>query len=143
ENAPTRRQNGRSLRAGRKTETKAAEETEAVNLARFFRLSLISMIAGGQACFAVDVKFDDLVINPARFDRKTVTITGLADVEGDGFWVWRDGQALKHVDVKRGIFIAHEIPRGAEFSPYARANLHFVRVTGIVDTRIHGHLGMD
>jgi len=114
-----------------------------MNLTRLFRLSLIPLIAGGQACFAADVNFDDLVNNPARFDRRTVTISGLADVEGDGFWVWRDAQALKSVDLKGGIFIAHEIPRGAEFSPYAHANLHFVRVTGMVDTRIHGHLGMD
>lgn len=92
-------------------------------------------------CVAAEVKFDDVVNNPSRFDRKRVTITGLADVEGDGFWVWRDGRALERVDVKRAIFIAYEIPRHAVISPYAHANLHFVKVTGTIDTRIHGHLG--
>jgi len=115
-----------------------------VNVNRFFYLlSLITLIAASQTCFAAEVKFDDLVDNPTRFDRKRVTITGLADVEGDGFWVWRDGRALRCVDVKRAIFIAYEIPAKAAISPYAHANLHFVRVTGTVDTRIHGHLGMD
>lgn len=124
--------------------SKTAEEMGTLNINRFLHLlSLIALIAASQTCFAAEVKFDDLVNNPTRFDRKRVTINGLADVEGDGFWVWRDGRALKRVDVKRAIFVAYEIPAKAVISPYAHANLHFVRVTGTVDTRIHGHLGMD
>jgi hypothetical protein len=113
-------------------------------LLRAFSLPCVAGIIGiAHVCVADEVAFDEVVKNPSRFDHRRVTITGLADVEGDGFWVWRDGRALQRVDEKGSIFIAYEIPPHAVRSPYDHANLHFVKVTGIIDTRIHGHLGMD
>ena len=108
------------------------------------RVALTAAILGvAHASFGADLTFEDIFANPARFNHKRVTITGLADVGGDAFWVWRDAKAWRHVEDKGAIFVACRIPAGAVVSPYDYANARFVRVTGTIDTSIHGHLGMD
>lgn len=112
---------------------------------------LLSTITGS---LAADVTFVELFKNPARYDRKLVTINGVADVGGGHMWVWRDLKAWrdedayvsgkkKHIDNDVAIFIFYILPSSAKTDPYDYANARHVRVTGILDTRIKGHLGMD
>jgi hypothetical protein len=101
------------------------------------------LVAVAQLSSAAETKFANIFANPSRFNHKRVTITGLADVGGDAFWVWRDAKAWRHAEDKGAIFVAYKIPAEATVSPYDYANARFVRVTGTIDTSIHGHLGMD
>ncbi len=103
----------------------------------------VLVLAVAQLGQAAETKFADIFSNPAGFNHKRVTITGLADIGGDAFWVWRDAKAWRHADDEGAIFVAYDIPAKATVSPYDYANARFVRVTGTIDTSIHGHLGMD
>ena len=101
------------------------------------------MFGIAQCCFGSETVFDDVVKHPSRFNHKRVTVRGLADVGGDEFALWRDARALKHADLKHYICIAVQFRRGATRNPYEYANLHFVKVTGVVDTDIHCFGGTD
>ena len=88
-------------------------------------------------------EFEQLFENPSAFNHKRVTITGIADSVGDNFWVWRDAAAYRHAEAKGAIFIVCNLPVTAVRSPSEYANAHWVKVTGIIDTSVHGHFGMD
>ncbi len=104
---------------------------------------IVAIFASAHVALAAEVKFEQLFANPAKFNRKRVTITGIADSVGDNFWVWRDAAAYRHAEDKGAIFIVFDLPVTAIRSPYEYANAHFVKVTGAIDTSIHGHFGMD
>lgn len=90
-----------------------------------------------------EVPFEDVAKNPSQFNHKRITVRGLADVGGVEFALWRDEGALKHANLKQYICIDVRFPRGVTRNPYEYANLHFVKVTGIVDTTIHCSMNAD
>jgi hypothetical protein len=106
------------------------------------------------AAYAPEVTFPELFKNPAKYDRKRVIINGIADAGGGLLWVWRDPKAwqdLKACLKTRGqvcddtgaIFVVYDTPPRAKVGLYDHVNAHHVRATGIIDTRIRGHLGGD
>jgi hypothetical protein len=109
----------------------------------FTLIYVASIIGLTPPLFAAEVQFDDVIKNPSRFNHQRVTVTGLAEVQGDTFDLWRDARACKEVDNKHYMFVAQHFPAGARRNPCEYANLHFVKVTGFIETSIHGHLGMD
>lgn len=102
-------------------------------------------LALARTSFALEVPFDELLKNPARFNRQEVTIEGLFEVEGDDNYLWRDARARKQLDWKHWIHVVPDLSLppypGTNMSPDSRANLHWVRLTGIVDTTFHGRIG--
>jgi len=94
---------------------------------------------------ATEVQFDELLKDPARFNRQQVTVKGLFEVEGDDNYLWRDVRARQHLDWKHWIHVYPDLRLppypGTNMSPDSSANLHWVKVTGVVDTSVHGRVG--
>jgi hypothetical protein len=105
------------------------------------------LILISSSCLAREVPFDDVIRNPERFNRQRVTVTGLIETGGDDHELWRDVSALKHRDLERSIHVWPDLSRppypGTNMSPDSPANLHWVKLTGIVDTSIHGRFGTE
>jgi hypothetical protein len=110
--------------------------------------------SNGNVASAPEVTFPDLFKDPAKYDRKRVTISGIADANGGPLWVWRDLKAWRDLeaclkthrrdcDDTGAIFIAYGNPPSAQVGLYEHLHARRVRATGIIDTRIHGHLGFD
>lgn len=99
------------------------------------------------SCLAREVEFDDVVRNPERFNRQHITVKGLLQTGGDDHELWWDVSALKHVDLDCAIHVWPDLSRptypGTNMSPDSPANLHWVKLTGIVDTSIRGRFGME
>ena len=97
--------------------------------------------------FARDVAFDDLLRNPSRYNRQRVSVTGIAEVVGDDFELWRDEHAVKQMDLERDIRVVQDLNLppypGTNVSRYSPVNLHWVKITGMVDTTWHGRFGFD
>jgi hypothetical protein len=100
------------------------------------------------------VTFRELFKDPAKYNRKRVTIAGIADAGGGLLWIWRDVKAWRDLeaclktrrrdcDDTGAIFVVYDTPPRAKVGLYDHVNARHVRATGIIDTRIHGHLGMD
>jgi len=103
------------------------------------------LCASTRASFGVEVQFDDLVKNPARFNHQEVTVKGLLVVEGDSNSLWRDAGALRRLDWKHWIHVYPDLSLppypGTKMSPDSPANLHWVKLTGIVDTTARSRIG--
>jgi hypothetical protein len=88
-----------------------------------------------------------VIRHPERFNRQHVTVTGLIETGGDDHELWRDVSALKHRDLERSIHVWPDLSRptypGTNMSPDSPANLHWVKLTGIIDTSIHGRFGTE
>jgi hypothetical protein len=97
------------------------------------------------AANATELQFDELVKNPARFNGQQVTVKGLFEVGGDDNDLWRDAAARRELNWKRWIHVYPDLRRpgyrGTNLSPDSPANLHWVMLTGIVDTSLHGLVG--
>jgi hypothetical protein len=115
-------------------------------------VGLLIAVRASAVAPAPEVSFRDLFSNPAKYDRKRVAIRGIADADGGLFWIWRDVKAWhdmeqclksrkRDCDNQGAIFIPYETPPRAERGLYDHVNARWVRVTGILDRRIHGHLG--
>ena len=99
--------------------------------------------------FARGVSFDALLEHPDRFHRQRVTVKGVLEVTGSvELYLWRDAGAYRRGDVKklvtvvqRGKDIDRSLRRRPPRAPHSDANLHWVRLTGTVDTRLHGRFG--
>ena len=94
------------------------------------RLIVIATVFGATAAFAAEVRFDDLMANPVRYNRQHVTVKGFATTGGDDFDLWRDLRARQRIDLKRRISVLWDLRE----EPNGPANLRWVKVTGIVDT---------
>jgi hypothetical protein len=103
---------------------------------------------------STEATFAELFRNPEKYDRRRVTITGIADADGGLVWVWRDVKARRDLDAylerrqrdcdpTDAIFVPYETPIRSLHGLYDHVNGRHVRVTGILDRRIHGHLGGD
>ena len=110
--------------------------------------------SNNSAANAPQVTFSELFKHPANYDRKRVTITGIADADGGLLWVWKDVKAWRDLeqclesrkrdcDSKGAIFVVYDTPARSERGLYDHVNARWIRVTGVLDTRIHGHLGGD
>ena len=105
--------------------------------------SVLAIVCFAQTSFTAEVRFDDLMRNPSRFHQQQVTVTGLAEV-GYTIELWRDVRARHRVDLKRVITVVQRVDearRGSVIAPHSEANLYWVKVTGIVDTHLHGRVG--
>jgi hypothetical protein len=105
------------------------------------------LILISSSCLAREVPFDDVIRHPERFDRQRVTVRGLLETGGDDHELWRDVSALKHQDLDRSIHVWPDLSRptypGTNMSPDSPANLHWVKLTGIIDMSIHGRFGTE
>jgi hypothetical protein len=92
-----------------------------------------------------EVQFDDLWKNPARFNHQEVTVKGLLVVEGDDNSLWRDADSLRLLDWKHWIHVYPDLSLppypGTNMSRDSPANLHWVKLTGVVDTTARGRIG--
>ncbi len=107
--------------------------------------STVASILVAHSCVAAEVSFDDLVRNPARYNLQRVTVKGILEVYGDDNELWRDVSARQRIDLNRCIHVWVDLKRlpypGTNMSPDSPANLHWVKVTGIADTSMHGRFG--
>jgi hypothetical protein len=101
------------------------------------RSIVIATLVGATATFAAEVSFDDLMANPARYNGERVTVKGFAATGGDDFDLWRDLRARQRFDLKRRMSVLWDLRE----QPNGPANLRWVKVIGIVDTRYHGRVG--
>ncbi len=95
------------------------------------------MVLGAAAAVAGEVRFDDLMADPARYNGQRVTVKGFASTGGDDFDLWRDLRARKHYNLKQRISVLWDLRE----QPNGPANLRWVKVTGAVDTSYHGRAG--
>ncbi len=127
---------------------------------RILSAAMIGLIAystvdrNSHATSVPEVTFQELFANPPKYDRKRVTIRGIADAGGGLLWIWRDAKAWRDLeqclksrkpdcDNQGAVFIPYQTPPRADTGLYDHVNARWARVTGILDTRIHGHLGGD
>lgn len=105
----------------------------------------VASILVAHLCTAAEVSFDDIVKDPARYNLQRVTVKGILEVYGDDNELWRDTSARRRIDLNRCIHVWVDLKRppypGTNMSPDSPANLHWVKVTGIVDTSMHGRFG--
>ena len=101
----------------------------------------------GQTAYAREVPFDEVLSNPARYNNQQVSVKGIAEVVGDDFELWRDERALRETNLKHQIEVVQDLGLppypGTNVSRYSPANLHWVKVTGTVNTAWHGRFGFD
>jgi len=110
---------------------------EAVN-----RSLVICMLALSQSAFAAEVQFDDLRANFKHYDGRQVTVKGILEVAGNDNYLYRNIQAREHQRVWIHVLPDLNRPDSAGgLAPDAPANLHWVKITGIVDMSFHGHFG--
>ncbi len=104
-----------------------AENSVFLKLA-FLSLSIISFAA------APAVNIQSLLADPKIYEVKRITVEGIARVDGDYVTIYPDSIAATKSDFSKGVSI-----RGRADAPsYQRLNYHWVRVTGVVNTRLHG-----
>jgi hypothetical protein len=108
-------------------------------------LTALTLPAGAPAVLGADVRFDELVAHPERFNGRKVSAVGIAEDGGDRIYLYRDVDARRRINLAKTFvaYIATKLPNypGTNMGHYAYANARWVRVTGIVDTRIHGRWG--
>lgn len=109
------------------------------------RALIFSAFVLAHAVIAREVPFNDVLLNPARFNKQHVTITGIAEVVGDDFYLWGDVAARQRFEPKTSIFVLQNfsLPRypGTNISRYSPANFRWTEVTGVVNTNFHGRFG--
>jgi hypothetical protein len=104
------------------------------------RKSFLALVALGlltHSASAASSDFERLLKNPAEFDDRRVTLIGVAEIGGDEFFLYPNGDARRLGDP--AVFVARD-PKGPM---YGRFNNHWVRVTGIVNAHAHGPLGSE
>ncbi len=98
-------------------------------------LSLIT----GSALASSPSDFQKLLVDPKAFDAKRVTLVGIADVYGYGFFLYeralRDGKP----DFSRSVFVVDKPNRTLP----SELDKHWVKVTGQVDARAGGPYGTE
>jgi hypothetical protein len=110
-------------------------------------LTAVTVLAGSATVLGADVRFDELVRHPERFNGKTVSVVGVAEDGGDRLGIYRDVDVRRRVDLRHffSAYIPREFPNypGTNMGHYAYANARWIRVKGTVDTRIRGRWGTD
>ena len=106
------------------------------------RSLIICILALRQSALVAEVQFDDLRANFIRYDGQQVTVKGILEVPGNDSYLYRDiqGRERQHV----WIHVLPDLNRpdsAGGLAPDAPANLHWVKVTGVIDTSFHGHFG--
>jgi hypothetical protein len=110
---------------------------EAVN-----RSLIVCILALSQSAFATEVQFDDLRTNFKQYDRQQVTVKGILEVAGNDNYLYRDIQGRERQRVWIHVLPDLNRPDSAGgLAPDAPANLHWVKVTGVIDASFHGHFG--
>ena len=100
------------------------------------------ILAFSHSALAAEVQFDDLHTNFKRYAGKEVTVKGVLEVAGNDNYLYRDILGRQ----RQRIWI-HVLPNlnrpdsAGGMAPDAPANLHWVKVTGIIDVTFHGHFG--
>ena len=104
-------------------------------------------VAAAGSILAEDVSFDELVGHPERFNGRRISAVGIAEDGGDRIYLYRDVEVRRRVDLARTFvaYIPRDFPnyRGTNMGHFAYANARWVRVTGVIDTRIHGRWGTE
>jgi hypothetical protein len=104
---------------------------EAVN-----RSLIVYILALSQSAFAAEIQFDDLRTNFKQYDGQQVTVKGILEVAGNDNYLYRDIEGRERQRVWIHVLPDLNRPSSAGgFAPDAPANLHWVKVTGVVDTR--------
>jgi hypothetical protein len=110
---------------------------EAVN-----RSLIVYILALSQSAFAAEIQFDDLRTNFKQYDGQQVTVKGILEVAGNDNYLYRDIEGRERQRVWIHVLPDLNRPSSAGgFAPDAPANLHWVKVTGVVDMSFHGHFG--
>jgi hypothetical protein len=81
--------------------------------------------------------FERLLINPQAFHQKRISLTGVAHILGDEFFLYQNGYEAQKAQPSRAVLIV----RNLQGPLYSELNNHWVKVTGIVDANAHGLLG--
>jgi hypothetical protein len=81
--------------------------------------------------------FERLLTSPHAFHHKRVSLTGVAHIYGDEFFLYQNAYTAKKSDPSQAVLI---VPNRNK-SLYEKLNNHWVKVTGIVDATAHGLLG--
>jgi hypothetical protein len=109
------------------------------------KLTVILLIGSACACIAADLSVDEVLQNYRGLGNRRVTFVGLAEVEGDDFYIW-DLSDKHHKDLKRTVSVWWNMrlpnyPPGSNIAHYTYLNLRRVRISGRIDTRFHGRWG--
>ena len=106
------------------------------------RSLIVCILALSQSALAAEVQFDDLHTNFTRYDGEEVTVKGILEVAGNDNYLYRDIQGRERQNVWIHVLPDLNRPDSAGgLAPDAPANLHWVKVTGVIDTSFHGHFG--
>jgi len=84
------------------------------------------------------LQLSEILKNPRRFDAQSVSLTGVADVEGDQFILYENAEAALKTELNHAIFVRQ---------PVSTVNLdrlrgRWVKVIGILDAERHGPRGI-
>lgn len=108
-------------------------------------LTAVTVLAGSDTVLGADVRFDELVTHPERFNGRKVSTVGVAEDGGDRIYLYRDLDTRRRISLAKTFvaYIPAKLPNypGTNMGHYAYANARWVRVTGVVDMRIHGRWG--
>ena len=109
------------------------------------KLTVILLIGSACACIAADLSVDEVLQNYRGLGNRRITFVGLAEVEGDDFYIW-DLSDKQHKGLKRTVSVWWNMrlpnyPPGSNIAHYTYLNLRRVRISGRIDTRFHGRWG--
>jgi hypothetical protein len=82
------------------------------------------------------VPLDLVLAHPQKYDRRRVSVSGFARVDGESFVLYRDAASAKRLD-KRALSVAQR--RGKPL--HDQLNNHWVVATGVIDANAHGLWG--
>jgi hypothetical protein len=102
------------------------------------RAMILFLVATAFASNADQSYFEEVVSHPRAFHDKSISLVGLALIDGDRFYLFESATAAARVDLSRAVFV-----RQKEHGPsYDQYNNRWLKVTGILDADLHGPLGL-
>src|SRR5262249_34734393 len=98
------------------------------------RSLIVCVFAFSHSVFAAEVQFDNLRTNFKQYEGQQVTVKGIVEVAGNENYLYRDIQGPQRQ--RNWIRVLPDLNRpdsAGGLAPDAPANLHWVKITGVVD----------
>jgi hypothetical protein len=101
------------------------------------RYAILLLLAAAVGSNDEQEYFEQVVTHRRAFHDKSVSLVGLALIDGDRFYLYDSVAAAAKVDLSHGVFVRQK-ENGPSYDHY---NNRWLRVTGILDVDLHGPLG--